>query len=168
MLVIETNISYENGIKEFCDHQSRIVIVDSWDEYVETYINQKSTSYIGTMSGRNFSKMSKILNLEYDDFHLSCDVDNGFMISKKLAYKAPDEFGLVNNYWKEMKAMEKVDFTEQIVADLKAEGFKGDMETEIAKRKNELQQVVSNLKEEGRNSETHKGSSADFMNDLLK
>lgn len=107
MLVIETNISYENGIKEFCDHQSRIVIVESWEDYINTYINQESVFYQGTMGGRNFSQISKVSDLEYDDFHLSCDIDNGFWITKKLAYKVQDEFELTHNIkQKEMKDMD--------------------------------------------------------------
>lgn len=94
MLIIETNISYENGKREIEDHQSRIIEVDSWDEYVNTYVNKESKLYNGTMSGYNFSIMSTVLNLEFDEFHLTCDIDNGFVINKKLAYKIQDEFSL--------------------------------------------------------------------------
>ncbi|MCL1696351.1 hypothetical protein [Lysinibacillus sp. BPa_S21] len=93
MLIIETNISY-NDHKEIEDHQSRIIEANSWEEYILTYQNNKPQNYNGTMCGYNFSRFGKILNLSYDDFHLSCDIYNPITITKKMAYRLENEYEL--------------------------------------------------------------------------
>ena len=95
MLVIETNISYGYGEK-IVDHQSRVIKVNSWEEYVATYENNSPEKYTGTMFGHNFPSTCRVSNLQYDDFHLSCDIYGRFT-SKKLAYKLQAEFDLVLN-----------------------------------------------------------------------
>ena len=75
--VIETNLSM-NGDK-IADYQSRVIEVPSWEEYCAMYENYngqvctigKSLTYL---SGNNINSHRIIENLNYDDFHLSCDV----------------------------------------------------------------------------------------------
>ena len=92
MLVIETNISYDNG--EFKDHQNRIIEVDSWEEYVDNFEKRFSKNYAGTMWGRNFRNSELIENLKYDNFHLSCDLINDRYKTKKLAYLLDEHYTL--------------------------------------------------------------------------
>lgn len=88
--VIETNLSmdYENNIK---DHQSRVIEIDSWEEFIDEIINAKTVlrnSSIGSLHGCTIPRQSKVENLIYDDIHLSCDVYNfAGMKTKKLVYK---------------------------------------------------------------------------------
>jgi hypothetical protein len=88
--VIETNLSVdgENTIK---DHQSRVIGIDSWDKYIQEIKDAKAvyrSSIIGSLHGNTIQSDSKVKNLIYDEFHLSCDVYNRFgIMSKKLAYK---------------------------------------------------------------------------------
>lgn len=91
MKVIETNISYANNI--FGDHQSRIIEVDNWNEYISLFTDYDGEALgnykpiFGNMVGCVIPKMATLLNLKYDDFHLSCDIkkwNNDF--GKKLAY----------------------------------------------------------------------------------
>lgn len=88
--VIETNLSmdYENNIR---DHQSRVIEIDNWEEFVDEIKNAKTVSrnsYIGSMDGCTIPRQSKVENLIYDDLHLSCDIYNSTgMKSKKLVYK---------------------------------------------------------------------------------
>jgi len=88
--VIETNLSIDNK-NTIRDHQSRVIEVYSWEEYVEEIKNCKSinrSSVLGSLHGVTIPIESKIENLTYDDFHSLCDVINRFGISsKKLAYK---------------------------------------------------------------------------------
>jgi hypothetical protein len=88
--VIETNLSldYENNIH---DHQSRVIEVNSWEDFVEEIKEANSiirNSIIGSLHGTTLPRESKVENLSYDDRHLMCDVINRFgMKSKKLVYK---------------------------------------------------------------------------------
>lgn len=88
--IIETNLSFDNA-NILHDHQSRVIEVYSWEEYVEQIKNCKSinrSSVLGSLHGASLPRESKVENLTYDDFHLMCDVINRFGISsKKLAYK---------------------------------------------------------------------------------
>jgi hypothetical protein len=88
--VIETNISINND-NIIQDHQSRVIEVYSWEEYIEEIKNCKSinrSSTLGSLHGTTLPKESKVENLSYDDNHLMCDVINRFGIrSKKLTYK---------------------------------------------------------------------------------
>ena len=88
--VIETNLSldYENNIM---DHQSRVIVVYSWEDYINEIKDAKSiprTDCVGRLHGRTIPKLSKVKNVVSDDFHLSCDVYNcDGLKSKKLCYK---------------------------------------------------------------------------------
>lgn len=87
--VIETNLSVQVD-NTILDHQSRIIKVKSWDEYVNEIKNGETVvrnSYLGNLHGCTLPKQSKVENLIYDDIHLSCDVYNWSGVrSKKLAY----------------------------------------------------------------------------------
>lgn len=87
-MIIETNLMIENG--EILDHQSRIIDVRSWESYIEEFKNptyEDVHSIIGKKEGKILPKGSRVKNLKYDEFHLSCNVHKvtGF-ITKKLAY----------------------------------------------------------------------------------
>jgi len=89
--VIETNLSLQCD-DSIIDHQSRVVEIDNWDNYINEFKECKAisrNSIIGCLNGYTLSpKISEIKNLKYDDFHLSCDVYIGNYKSKKLAYKS--------------------------------------------------------------------------------
>ena len=88
--VIETNLT----LKQCCyigDHQSRVIEVESWDEYlkeVETGKCKTRTSYIGNLSGCTIPKNCKVIDFVADEYHASCTVVmlNG-TIKKKLMYR---------------------------------------------------------------------------------
>lgn len=89
--IIETNLSMKDG--RIYDHQSRVLEVDSWDTYIQMYEEYDGFATdrfkaISDMIGNSIPKDVEILNLKYDEKHLSCDYKNkdGF-ITKKLAYK---------------------------------------------------------------------------------
>ena len=96
--VIETNLSMKDGI--IIDHQSRIVVVESWDTYVNYYLEhynediigcalQKEFKCISNLIGNTLPRLARIENLEFDDYHLSCEYLNPVgMSTKKLAYNA--------------------------------------------------------------------------------
>ena len=87
--VIETNLSMKDN--EIMDHQSRVILVDSWESYVDEIKNGMSvnrTSFIGSLHGNSLPKQAKIENFKSTDKTLSCDVVNFIgMRSKKLAYR---------------------------------------------------------------------------------
>ena len=93
--VIETNLSMKD--KEIMDHQSRIIEVESWDEYIDYYLkfidgyeNDKEFKSITNLAGRTLPriKYTSIYNFSYDEFHLSCNLFNSYYgtETKKLAY----------------------------------------------------------------------------------
>ena len=87
--VIETNLSIDNN-NNIADHQSRIIEVDSWDEYIKEIKEAKCVlrmAILGVMQGCTIPKNAQVLDLKYDDAHLSCDVI-GYegKLGKKLAY----------------------------------------------------------------------------------
>lgn len=88
--VVETNLSL-NSINEIMDHQSRVIKIENWEEYVNEIKEGKSIhrySYIGSLHGCTLNADPKVENVLYDDFHLRCDVTNKFGFkSKKLVYK---------------------------------------------------------------------------------
>jgi hypothetical protein len=88
--VIETNLSV-NLINTIKDHQSRVIEVESWDNYVEEFKTGSTivrNSVLGSLHGATIPREAKIENLTYDDFHLMCDVINYLGVkSIKLAYK---------------------------------------------------------------------------------
>ena len=89
--IIETNISMQDG--QVYDHQSRVVEADSWDEYIEMYEEYDGSPIdrfkaISEMIGNSIPKDVEILNLKYDEKHLTCDFKHkDGCIEKKLAYK---------------------------------------------------------------------------------
>ena len=89
--IIETNISMKDG--QVYDHQSRVVEADSWDEYTEMYEEYDGSPIdrfkaISEMIGNSIPKDVEILNLKYDEKHLTCDFKHkDGWIEKKLAYK---------------------------------------------------------------------------------
>jgi len=87
--VIETNLSMytKHTIKDF---QSRVIEVDSWDEYIQEIKDAKMVirnPVFGSLYGTTIPHDVKVENLTYDDFHLDCDVIRSGMRTKKLAYK---------------------------------------------------------------------------------
>lgn len=89
--VIETNLSIKEG--EIFDHQSRMVSVDSWEDYIQAYVEYDGLAVGGfhaitNMLGNSIQKDAQISSLQYDEFHLSCDIKykDGW-VEKKLAYK---------------------------------------------------------------------------------
>lgn len=72
------------------DHQSRVIEVDSWDDYISEFKNMRATyrsSVLGSLHGFSLPKHSRVENLAHDEKHLSCDVYNSFGFKiKKLAY----------------------------------------------------------------------------------
>ena len=91
--VIETNLSVvlDEGNTIIKDHQSRVIEVDSWKEYVLEIMNEESVSrkcILGSLHGNTLPNNAIVDNLVYDDNHLSCDVYNRFgIMSKKLGYR---------------------------------------------------------------------------------
>lgn len=87
--VIETNLSL-NKTETIKDHQSRVVEVNSWEDYCKAFeeYDGKPVEFksITNMTGNSIPREMAVLNLEYDDFHLSCDVWDGLYMTKKLAY----------------------------------------------------------------------------------
>jgi hypothetical protein len=88
--VIETNLylDHEDNIK---DHQSRVIEVESWDDFINEVKEAKCitrSAYLGSMYGVTIPRSAKVENLIYDDFHLACDVYNyAGQKTKKLCYK---------------------------------------------------------------------------------
>ncbi|MEL3959506.1 hypothetical protein NST17_20350 [Caldifermentibacillus hisashii] len=87
--VIETNLSLQVN-NDIIDHQSRVIEVDSWESYVNEIKECKTVtrnSIIGNLHGTTLPRESRVDNLQYDDFHLQCDVYNyAGMRTKKLVY----------------------------------------------------------------------------------
>lgn len=90
--IVETNIILENGI--IYDHQSRVLEIDSWDDYCNMFINYNGIpdgaeykNIYGILLGNSIPKDCKIENLKYDDFHLSCDFHRYGSREVKLVYK---------------------------------------------------------------------------------
>lgn len=74
--IIETNISYDE-YGRVQDFQSRVIKYESWEVFVKLFENYKGKScgYCeGTMVGNILPKLAKINSLEYDDFHLVCNL----------------------------------------------------------------------------------------------
>lgn len=90
--VIETNLSMKDD-KVF-DHQSRVVEVDSWEDYIKIFTEYEGRvvdifKSIIEMVGNSIPKDVEILNLKYDDYHLTCDLKHkDGWIEKKLSYKS--------------------------------------------------------------------------------
>lgn len=89
MRIIETNISY--GKSDQYDFQSRVIEIDSWEDYIQEIKENKCVSrnsVIGNLNGQSFPRyFNDFDNLKYDDFHLSYSFTDmaGYKINK-LAY----------------------------------------------------------------------------------
>ena len=89
--IIETNLSMKDG--QIYDHQSRVLEADNWNDYIEMFKEYNGSSVdkfksITEMVGNSIPKDVEIMNLAYDDKHLSCDLKHkDGWIEKKLAYK---------------------------------------------------------------------------------
>ena len=86
--VIETNLTMDEEI--IMDHQSRVIEVESWENFVEEIKNARfvmRSAIIGSMYGNSVPRSSTIENFISDKKHLSCDIYNyAGMKTKKLAY----------------------------------------------------------------------------------
>lgn len=87
--IIETNLSMSN-IGQIKDHQNRVVESDSWESYCKAFEEYKGEPVefksLTNMIGNTIPKDVNIYNLQYDEYHLSCDIWNGMFKTKKLAY----------------------------------------------------------------------------------
>ena len=86
--IIETNISLdENNLMK--DHQSRVIEVTSWEEYVNYYKKNTEMNFksLTGLVGSSLPRCAEISELKYDGFHLSCYVTDGFHETLKLAYR---------------------------------------------------------------------------------
>ena len=70
-----------------------MVSVDNWEDYIQAYVEYDGLAVGGfraitNMLGNSIQKDAKISNLQYDEFHLSCDIKykDGWT-EKKLVYK---------------------------------------------------------------------------------
>lgn len=88
MKIIETNIveDFVGNLTKITDHQSRVVEADSWEQYVLHYYSIGS-SFFRNKFPRTFPKQCTISHLNFDDYHLSCIIDNGDFLTYRLAYK---------------------------------------------------------------------------------
>jgi hypothetical protein len=87
--VIETNLSFDDEGK-LQDHQSRIIVVDSWDNYVQEIKKGKYVkrhAEFGGMHGLSIPEEAVVLNFVFDDYHLSCDIQHNQFSDKKIAYR---------------------------------------------------------------------------------
>lgn len=88
--VIETNLSIDNE-NNIVDHQSRVIEVGSWEEFINEIKNAETVSRkscIGNLHGSTIPRQARVENLIYDDDHLSCDVYNFTGAkTKKLVYR---------------------------------------------------------------------------------
>ena len=86
--IIETNLSLD-GNGNIVDHQSRVIEIEIWEDYVNEIKENISVfrkSILGCLNGYTIPKKSEVSNIIYDDFHLSCNVYNSAGVkSKKLA-----------------------------------------------------------------------------------
>lgn len=87
--VIETNLAIQDD-NTIIDHQSRVIEVSSWDEYVAE-IESKTPiyreSYIGNMHGSSISKDIIVYEFRSDEQHLTCSFVNSLgETMMKLAY----------------------------------------------------------------------------------
>ena len=63
---------------EIKDHQSRIIECGSWDDYIKAFqeYNGNAIAFrsLTSMIGASINREKKIVNLQFDDFHMSCFV----------------------------------------------------------------------------------------------
>lgn len=87
--IIETNLSMsETGTIK--DHQSRLIEANSWVDYIDAFENYDGEAVefksLTSMIGNTINRENYIYNLEFDNFHLTCNVSNGIFFTKRLAY----------------------------------------------------------------------------------
>jgi len=89
--IIETNLLVYNGY--IMDHQNRIIEANSWNEYIDYYVNHtagfvtKEFKSLTEMVGNTLPSYVDIYNFKYDNFHLSCSwYSPDGVETKKLAY----------------------------------------------------------------------------------
>lgn len=88
--IIETNLSVdgENNIK---DHQARWILINDWKDYCKKYQNYSGRrvyySIASSMPGVDIPADAEITNLQFDEYHLSCDIQHrNHFITKRLTY----------------------------------------------------------------------------------
>ena len=90
MKIIETNIigigNFVDDATKITDHQSRVVEADSWEQYVLHYYSINN-SFFRNKFPRTLPKECTISRLNWDEYHLSCIIDNGDFLTYRLAYK---------------------------------------------------------------------------------
>ena len=88
--VIESNLSIDKD-KFIIDFQSRVVEAKSWEEYVRSFEEYDGLAveflHVSNMIGNSIPKNAKIINLNYDDRHLSCEIHKDDFITYKLSYR---------------------------------------------------------------------------------
>ncbi len=90
--VIETNLSMKDG--KIYDHQSTVVEANTWEDYCKAFKEYDGTAIdlfnsITSMVGNSIPKDVEILNLTYDDYHLTCDFKHkDSWLEKKLSYRS--------------------------------------------------------------------------------
>ena len=89
MKIIKTNIigigDFVDDATKITDHQSRIVEADSWEQYVLHYY--RNSSFFRNKFPRTLPEQCTISRLDFDDYHLSCIIDNGDFLTYRLVYK---------------------------------------------------------------------------------
>mgnify|MGYP000883425902 CR=1 FL=1 len=92
MNVIETNLSCDNDWK-IKDHQSRVLEISSWQNYINLFeyydgiANGKDLKCLTPMYGSVMPNKAMIVGLEYDEFHLKCELKLWNNMNEiKLAY----------------------------------------------------------------------------------
>ena len=87
MKIIETNISgdFDGDLTKIMDHQSRVIEADSWEQYVLHYYSPDG-SFFRKKFPQTLPRQCAISRLKWDDYHLSCIIDNGQFLTYRLAY----------------------------------------------------------------------------------
>lgn len=86
--IIETNLSMDGD--KICDLQSRVIEVESWDDFIDEFIVAESVvreCIIGNLYGVTIPRSATIEGLIYDERTLRCDIYNYHGAkTTKLAY----------------------------------------------------------------------------------
>lgn len=88
--IIETRILYNRQNNTIYDHQSRVVVVDSWEQYVDAiknYNGKKIEFESIDMPGATLLGNRDIYDLIHDDYHLSYRCISGNAETLCFAYK---------------------------------------------------------------------------------
>ena len=93
--IIETNMSF-SYIKDISDvyinikdHQSRTIKCKNWDMYINYYLNPENDR-LRELFPHTLPRLAEIINLKYDEYHLSCIIYNGAYLTYRLAYLKED------------------------------------------------------------------------------